>query len=140
MQGYKAALKRYAIPFDSKLVIECSNNNAANLALLKKLFTKKNRPDGVFASVEKLAIPTYYVCNEIKLKILQQLKVVSFSNLRTASLLSPALTTITQPAFKVSREASQLLFRLIEKKKELNGNEKIVLQSSLIQRKSSAGR
>lgn len=140
MQGYKAALKRYAIPFDSKLVIECSNNNVANLELLKKLFTKKNRPDGVFASVEKLAISTYYVCNEIKLKIPQQLKVVSFSNLRTASLLSPALTTITQPAFEMGREAAQLLFRLIEKKTELNGNEKIVLQSSLIQRKSSAGR
>ena len=41
MQGYKAALKRYAIPFDSKLVIECSNNNAANLALLKTFYKKK---------------------------------------------------------------------------------------------------
>ncbi|MCW3089002.1 MAG: LacI family transcriptional regulator [Ferruginibacter sp.] len=136
--GYEAALVKHNIPFDPKLVIQCSNENTANRALIKKLLSKKGRPDGIFASVEKLAISTYYVCNDIKLNIPKQVKVVSFSNLRTASLLSPSLTTIAQPAFEIGKASAELLFRMIEKKNLGNRIEKIVLQSSLIQRKSSA--
>lgn len=138
MRGYKDALKKYNIPPDPKLIIHCSNDNVANLALLKKLLTKKDRPDGIFASVEKLAISTYYTCNTLKLKIPKNLKVVSFSNLRTASLLSPSLSTITQPAFEIGKESAELLFRKLEKKPVPNSDDKIILQSTLIKRESSA--
>ncbi|MEP7143827.1 MAG: LacI family DNA-binding transcriptional regulator [Ferruginibacter sp.] len=136
--GYEAALLKYNIPFDPKLVIQCSNDNMANMALLKKILNKKGRPDGIFASVEKLAISTYYVCKDIKLNIPKQLKIVSFSNLRTASLLSPSLSTVTQPAFEMGKTSAELLFRMIGKKNLGNQVNKIVLQSSLIQRESSA--
>jgi LacI family transcriptional regulator len=137
MNGYKDALKQYKLKEDPKLIIECGNDNESNLELIKKLLSKKDRPDGIFATVEKLAISTYYVCNDIKLKIPQQLKVISFSNLRTASLLAPSLSTITQPAFEMGKESASLLFRLIEKKTFGNRIDKIVLKSSLIERNSS---
>lgn len=137
MLGYQAALQKYKIAFDPKLIIQCNNDNISNQAILKKLLSRKVRPDGIFASVEKLAISTYYVCNDLKIKIPQQLKIISFSNLRTASLLSPSLTTITQPAFEIGKESAELLFRMI-KKKNLGGYmNKIVLQSSLIERNST---
>jgi len=138
MRGYEAALKKYEIAIDPKLIIQCSNDNEANLVLLKKLLTKKGRPDGVFASVEKLAISTYYVCKDIKLKIPKQLKVISFSNLRTASLLSPSLSTITQPAFEIGKESAELLFRMIKKNNLGNRVDDKVLKSTLIERESSA--
>lgn len=137
MHGYQDALKKYKIKEDPKLIVECTNDNTSNLELIKKLLSRKDRPDGIFATVEKLAISTYYVCNEIKLKIPQQLKVISFSNLRTASLLAPSLTTITQPAFEIGKESASLLFRMIEKKTFGNRIDKLVLKSSLIERNSS---
>lgn len=137
VNGYRDALKKYKIREDPKLVVECTNDNQANLDLIKKLLSRKDRPDAIFATVEKLAISTYYVCNDMKLKIPQQLKVISFSNLRTASLLSPSLTTITQPAFEIGKEAASLLFRMVEKKTFGNRIDRIVLKSSLIPRNSS---
>lgn len=137
MMGYQAALQKYNLPKDPKLVIQCSNDNLANVALLKKIFSKKNRPDGIFASVEKLAISTYYACNELGISIPKQLKLVSFSNLRTASLLSPSLTTITQPAFEIGKEAARMLFSIIEKKNLGNSIDKLVIKSNLIIRDSS---
>lgn len=137
MNGYEDALKKHNIKADPKLVVQCTNDNAANLDMIKKLLTRKDRPDGIFATVEKLAISTYYVCNDIGLKIPQQLKVISFSNLRTASLLNPSLSTITQPAFEMGKESASLLFRMIEKKTFGNRIDKIVLKSSLIERDSS---
>jgi LacI family transcriptional regulator len=135
--GYQDALKKHKLKPDPNLIIDCTNDNAANLLLIKKLLSRKDRPDGIFATVEKLAISTYYVCNDMKLKIPQQLKVISFSNLRTASLLSPSLTTITQPAFEIGKESAALLFRMIEKKTFGNRIDKIVLKSTLIERNSS---
>jgi LacI family transcriptional regulator len=140
MNGYVEALKKYRIAFDPRMIVECTNDNTANIDLLKKMLKLKNRPDGVFASVEKLAISMYHACNEIGLKIPEQLKIISFSNLRTASLLSPSLSTITQPAFEIGREAAALLLQMIEKKNFSNRIEQIVLKSNLIERNSSRKR
>ena len=137
MNGYEDALKKHNIKADPKLVVQGTNDNTANLDMIKKLLKSKDRPDGIFATVEKLAISTYYVCNEIGVKMPQQLKVISFSNLRTASLLNPSLSTITQPAFEIGKESASLLFRMIEKKTFGNRIDKIVLKSSLIERDSS---
>lgn len=137
MNGYLEALKKYNIPSDPKMIVECTNDNAANIEMLKKLLRLKRSPDGIFASVEKLAIATYHACNEIERKIPEELKIISFSNLRTASLLAPSLSTITQPAFEIGREAATLLFQMIEKKSFSNRIEQIVLKSDLIERNSS---
>ena len=45
----------------------------------------------------------------------KQLKIISFSNLPTAALLNPALSTLTQPAFSIGKEAALLLFQSIKK-------------------------
>ncbi len=107
------------------------------MLIIKKLLSKKKKPDGIFASVEKLAIATYHVCNDLKIKIPAGLKIISFSNLRTASLLNPSLSTITQPAFEIGKEACELLFRKIEKKSSSYVSEHVVLKSTLIPRKST---
>jgi LacI family transcriptional regulator len=65
-------------------------------------------------------------------------KIISFSNLQTASLLNPSLTTITQPAFEIGRQAATILFRALEEKRYQLKNEKIVYKSRLIQRESTA--
>jgi len=137
MDGYLAALKKNKLPVDPKLIVDCTNDNLANVELLKVLLKMKNRPDGIFASVEKLAISTYYACNEIKIKIPQQLKIISFSNLRTASLLSPSLATITQPTLEIGKESAAVVCQMIEKKNFNNRIEHVVMKSNLIERNSS---
>ena len=137
MNGYLAALKKYKITQDPKMIIECSNDDIANQALIKKILKMKGRPDAILSSIEKLAISTYYACNEISLKIPQQIKIISYSCLRTASLLSPSLSTVTPPAFEIGKEAASLLFRMIEKKNFFNRIDQIVLKSSFIERNSS---
>lgn len=137
MHGYQAALKKYHLPEDPKMIVECTNVDDTNKMLIRKVLKMKGRPDGILSSVEKLAIATYYVCNDLKLKIPQQLKIISFSCLRTASLLSPSLSTITPPAFEIGKEAATLLIRMIEKKTFGNRIDQIVMKSSLIERTSS---
>lgn len=139
MNGYQDALKKNGLKPDESLLITCNTDEENNRAIIKKLLKRKNRPDCIFASVEKLAISTYVVCNELSLQIPEDVKVISYSNLRTAALLHPSLTTITQPAYEIGHEAASILFKLIEKKGFNFILEKTVLKSTLIERDSTKG-
>lgn len=138
MDGYVKALEKHGLAFDPKLVLQCSaHDHEGNYKAILNLLKKKNRPDGIFASVEKLAILSYQACEELKLRIPEDVKVLGFSNLETAAWLNPSLTTITQPAFDIGKEAAALLFKTIEKKSMNFSEEKIVLNSTLIVRNST---
>ena len=137
MNGYLDALKKHNLPIDDSLVINCTGNDEKNKDLIRQLLRRSNRPDGIFASVEKLAIDTYEICEELNLSIPHDMKVICFSNLKTAGLLNPSMTTITQPAYEIGREATAILFRLIEKKRHHFLLEKTVINSKLIERNST---
>ncbi len=135
--GYIDSIKKNNLPNSKNLIIECSQDDEKNKLLIKNLLKKKNRPDGIFASVEKLALLCYEVCDELNLNIPADIKIIGFSNLHTAALLKPSLTTITQPAYEIGRESALLIFKLIEKRGNSIIPEKTVVASSLIKRGST---
>lgn len=134
-QGFVDALEAHKLKRDDNDIVECTNENTR--LVIKELLDKNDRPDGIFASVEKLAIEAYHVCNEMKMNIPGDVKIISFSNLRTASLLNPSLSTITQPAFEIGKEACELLFNTIGKKPFYHLKDHVILKSSLIARGST---
>lgn len=137
MQGYIAALEKHNLPVEEKRVMRFTNNNAANEEILEQALSSSDRPDGIFSSVEKLAISCYTVCDKLKINIPKQLKIISFSNLEISSLLNPSLSTITQPAYEIGKQAALQLFRYLSKKDMMNVHEKIMLKSTLIPRGST---
>ena len=92
---------------------------------------EKNRPDGIIACVEKLTTPIYLVCKELGLSIPGNIKVISFTNLQAALILSPTLTTVTQPAFEMGKMAATVLFKALEKNNYSLKNETVVIPSVL---------
>jgi LacI family transcriptional regulator len=136
-QGYFEALNKYNIQPYQGFVLKCDGDEKANYTKIKKALQKPFKYDGIFAAVEKLALTCYYVCNDLGLHIPKQIKVITFSNLRTAPLLLPSLTTITQPAFEMGATATTILFQHLNKKRSLLENENIIIKSELIKRDST---
>lgn len=134
--GYDRALQKYDQV--KHVVVECGNDDEENRLLIRSLLQREDRPDAIFAAVEKFAINTYEVCQEQNIPIPGQLKVISFSNLTAAVLFHPPLSTIVQPAYDIGREAATILFKLIENKKLLPAEHKVVLPSQLMLRKSTS--
>jgi LacI family transcriptional regulator len=137
MEGYLEALRKNKIAIDPHLILNGTNDREKNYNLIQKLLKSGKRPDGLFASVEHLAVTAYHVCNDMNLRIPKDIKIISFSNLETAPLLNPSLTTITQPAFNIGKEAATILFKALSKKQFKLSNQKIVLASELIERNST---
>ncbi|ASZ12716.1 LacI family transcriptional regulator [Chitinophaga pendula] len=136
MQGYIDALEEGGISFRERLVIDCSNDHAKSFEIMRKAL-KTLKPDGLFASVERLAIASYYACHDLQLSIPEQVKVICFSSLEIAPLLNPSLSTITQPARDMGTRAATLLFNILEPGKSVALDEHVVLKSTLMERRST---
>jgi LacI family transcriptional regulator len=135
-RGYEEALRRNNIPLDETLIINCEDDESGR-EQIKQLLIGPKKADGIFASVEKLAVMTYELCRENNIQIPADLKIVGFSNLYTAALLDPPLTTVTQPAFEMGKQAATVLFKMIEKKGHHFLQENTVIASKLVVRGSS---
>lgn len=135
--GYKEALEQAGLPLEDELIVDCSNSYEENDLILSDLISNV-KPDGILASVERLAFSTYYVCHRMQVSIPQDLKVIAFSSLHIASLLSPSLSTVVQPAEDIGREAARLLLDYLEGRKSIENPEEIVLLSKLMIRCSSS--
>jgi LacI family transcriptional regulator len=135
-RGFQAALVSQHIPFSDDMIIECSDDMDKNYLVIKRLLSSRKRPDGIFASIEKYAITTYQVCKNLKINIPREVKIIGMTNLRTAALLNPSLSTLSQPAFEMGREAASLLIKMIEKKSYAAANDIIVLNNELTMRES----
>jgi LacI family transcriptional regulator len=135
-RGFQDALQSQGIVFSDEMVVKCSDDMDENYNTLRKLFISKKRPDGVFASIEKYIITAYQVCKELKLHIPKDIKLIGMTNMRTASLLNPSLSTLSQPAFDMGKEAANLLLKMIEKKSYAAANDIIVLNNELTLRDS----
>lgn len=136
-KGYLQALHDHGVMSDESFLIECVNDTVLDTELIKELLLHI-KPDGIFAAVERYAITCYELCEALDLNIPKDVKIISFSNLQTASLLNPSMTTIMQPAFEIGREAASILLKKLEKKSFQLKDESIVIESKLIPRKSTA--
>jgi LacI family transcriptional regulator len=135
--GFIQALQENMVVNPLENVCQVPTDQKIGLEAIKKLLSDEDkRPDGIIISVELLTIPMYNACRELNIAIPGHLKIICFSNLAYASLLSPPLSTITQPAFEIGQQAANLLCTSIERN-TLIKNEKIICPSKIDVRESS---
>jgi LacI family transcriptional regulator len=115
IEGYMQALTDNGIKKSADDIISCTSDSKGNYKIIRDLLKKQTRPDGLIVSVEKLATPVYLACDDLKLSIPEQIKVITFTNLQAALILKPTLTTVTQPAFEMGKAAAAVLFKSLEK-------------------------
>jgi len=135
-QGFLKALTLRGISSQEERTLICAQDESQNIVSIRRRLVGKHKPDGVIASVEKLAMHVYEICNEEKIRIPEDVKVIAFSNLRIAGLLAPPLSCVYQPSFEMGQRAAKLLFDALAKKTNIV-REHIVLPSRFEQRESS---
>ncbi len=138
LNGYLEALRNSDIDPNDEYILNCSSNHNESYLMIKKLLESDNRPDGIFASIEQLALICYEVCADLHLRIPEDIKVIGFSNSKMASLLNPPLSAIVQPAFNIGMAAAKELFEVLNDKNAALENKTITLSSSLVKRRSTA--
>jgi LacI family transcriptional regulator len=140
LRGYLDALQKHGILFEENWIVQCTQSEEANIKLIAGILYGLDRPDGILASVEKLAIATYHAARETKLEMPKDFKLVSFSNMKIAGLLKPSLTTISQPAFGIGSEIAKLLMKKLTKPNQPALEDKVIQMPSQITFRESTGK
>ena len=93
--------------------------------------------DGIFASSDLIAAQVIQVCNEIKIRIPEDIKLVGFDDVDISQLTTPRITTVHQPI----KEMARLSIELIDAKyNNIEVNEKTILPIKLIIRESTVNK
>lgn len=138
--GYKKALEKNNIPFDSSLVYTCKGAGFdEGYDFAKQINTDHPDVDGIFTVTDMVAIGAITYFNEIKADIPEQIKIIGFSNWFMGQVISPKLSTVDQPSYEMGVTAFQLLLEQMICHKE---NRKFIprtveLQTSIIAREST---
>ncbi|MBP6288057.1 MAG: LacI family transcriptional regulator [Ferruginibacter sp.] len=143
LDGYKAALADNGISLNESYIRYCNHGGMIYAELedaVKSLVQLKDRPDAIFSAGDRLTISCLNALRSIGLKIPDDIALVGFSNSPLAELLNPALSVVKQPAFEMGQVATELLIKLIESKRPVTEFEKVVLQTEIFTRESSAGK
>lgn len=122
LKGYKEALNAFGLKIDGRNVkvlnCECSMEGGRKAA--QKIFSLKKHPTAVVAMSDIIAIGVFEHCREKGIKIPEDISLAGFDNIPEASLISPALTTVSQSAFEKGLRAGEILIDLLHGRKTEN--------------------
>ncbi|MBY0487275.1 MAG: LacI family transcriptional regulator [Flavobacteriaceae bacterium] len=138
--GYKKALIKHNIPFDSKLVYTCKSVTfEEGKEFAEQIINEHQDVDGIFIITDLVAVGVLAYFNEIKIKVPQQIKIIGFSNWFMSQVITPKLSTVDQPSYEMGVQSFNLLLEEMNHRKELKAFEPrtIELTTSIIERESS---
>jgi GntR family transcriptional regulator, arabinose operon transcriptional repressor len=114
-QGYCKALQKYEIPYDETLVVpDFRQLQMDTHEGLVEFLKRPDRPSGIFAVNDYVALDIMQAAKAIHLRIPEDLAVVGFDDWSFAAHLNPPLTTIVQPFMDIGLRAGTLLISRIE--------------------------
>jgi LacI family transcriptional regulator len=76
---------------------------------MRRLMALPTRPDAVFCANDLTAIGAIDVLHELGLAIPDDIALVGFDDVDAATIVSPPLTTVRNPAYETGETAGQLL-------------------------------
>jgi DNA-binding LacI/PurR family transcriptional regulator len=109
MEGYREALGQAGLSAGEEWMAYGDFSPQSGYEAMKKLLDKPERPDGVFAANDQMAIGAIKAIFERGLRIPDDIKVVGFDNTFVASIVAPALTTIGVPKYRMGTVVADLL-------------------------------
>ncbi len=135
-EGYVNALNKHQITIDENLIIKVNEKQDIENQI-KKLFTLKNSPDGIFAVNEIYAAIAMKVANKKGLKVPDDISVIGFTDGLISQYSSPSLTTVAQHGYHMGQKAIELLLDEINSQITEYQYQTSIIETDLIFREST---
>lgn len=136
-RGYRNALKDNKIGFNERLLIINDLSEEAAIGAAQQVAKMKPMPDGAFITNDFVAAIFMKTLKELGVAIPKDLAVVGFNNDIIGRLVDPELTTINYPGREIGEVAAKTLIDHLSGGSNVKKIQSIVLNSSLVIRKSS---
>ncbi len=117
LEAYREALQAYGLPADERLVIQGTFRRegvAARVESYLSAASPEDRPNGLFAANDVMAIEAMKAIQRLGLRIPDDIAVCGIDNIPEAEYVEPPLTTIGNDVELMGREAVRLLTNRIQ--------------------------
>lgn len=137
LQGFMTEHRNRGITVDSELIISLEEGqwNQGDLNRILRIFSLNHRPTALFASNDFKALQVLRLFRRNNISVPDDISVIGFDDIKVASMVHPALTTIHQPIGRMVELGARLLLD------QLDGGmvtkEKRVLSPWLVEREST---
>lgn len=133
--GYRMALEQAGRQYEECLVQNGNFTRAGGYQATKRLLEFK--PDAIFAAHDQMAIGVVQALHDSGVCVPDDVAVIGFDDLPTATGIIPHITTVRQPVTEKGARATELLLNLIEG--SVKEPQQIILPTELIVRQSCGG-
>jgi DNA-binding LacI/PurR family transcriptional regulator len=138
VEGYRRALESAGIAWEERLVVESTHDIAGGRAAIQELLARRTGATAVFAANGLIVLGALAALREHRVNVPNDLAMVSYDEVDQATLASPFLTVMAQPAETFGRIAMQLLLDRISGRAP-ERRRIVVLPADLILRESCGG-
>lgn len=135
--GFQDGLKELGIEVNDQFIYDKEFSYDEVYQFTKKLLKKPNRPTGIFAASDQMALAVLDAAASENIDVPNELSVIGFDDIDMAKNQFIGLTTITQPKEKMANLVLEKLVSLIEQSNDLDSPIQIMLEPELIPRKTT---
>jgi LacI family transcriptional regulator len=109
LDGYRDALRAAGREYSVNLVRRCEFRETGGYETAKELLTKADPPDALLVSSSTMSVGVLQAMAELGLGAGRDVGIVSVDDAPWATLISPSLTVVAQPAHAMGQLAARLL-------------------------------
>ncbi|QAT38929.1 LacI family DNA-binding transcriptional regulator [Clostridium sp. JN-9] len=131
--GYKKALGENNIDIDDSIVSFGGLKSIDGYTGANKIFDNK-KVDALFCASDEIAMGAINALRDRRIKVPEEVDVMGFGNINSASVFYPKITTISQPMYDMGSFGMRMLIKLINKQPAETNN--YVLDYELVERDS----
>ncbi|MEW5818319.1 MAG: substrate-binding domain-containing protein, partial [Spirochaetota bacterium] len=133
-EGYKMAFEKYGLKPEERYIRFGDFKRETGYKLIKEMIARNDYPRAVFAENDLMALGTLQGVRESGLSVPGHIAVVGFDDIPFASFPEVALTTVSQPKYRMGEIAVEILLELITAPAIGAVARKIILEPELIVR------
>lgn len=132
-EGFETALETTGREVDKALIRPCTPDEAGGFEAAKTLLRERPDIDGLICYNDLVAVGALQACEELGVRVPGDLAVVGCDDIRLASLVTPALTTLRVSKYDLGAQAVKMLLERIEGK----AAEEMLIKPELVVRQSA---
>lgn len=109
LEGYKEAMRRSGLPVREEYILKGNFLSKESFELIKKAIRSGIKFDAVMAANDQSAIGALIALKESNINVPNDVAIFGFDNLFPGTLVTPQITTIDVPRYKMGYEAFKIL-------------------------------
>jgi DNA-binding LacI/PurR family transcriptional regulator len=139
MEGYQKAMQEAGVPIRMEYTLQGDGTIEGGRRNGHKLFQLPEPPTAIFSLTNRLTLGVLQALRELRIPCPERVSIIGFDDPDWATVFSPTVTAIDQPAYQIGKASVQLLLKSIRSAggKAANEAHQVLVKSNLRIREST---